>query len=129
MVTIILEGDDPGVVALLEGHLLAFFDESVRMQDPVEYVRVTVEGRSGKINVNEAVRITSVQTAGVLYRSDDYISEETPYNALWRALKTLLPPRLYDMLKRDFKLKNAAYSKAKYKESKRLMIKQERMEF
>lgn len=127
MVTIILEGDDSGLVALLEGHLLAFFDEGVRVQEPVEYVRVTVEGRSGKINVDEAVRIASVQTAGVLYRSDEYITAETPYTALWRSLKTLLPPRLYEMLKTDFKLKNAAFSRAKYKAVKG--VKQERMEF
>lgn len=127
MITIILEGDEPRIIAHLEGHILAFFDDSAPIQEPAEYVRLILDGHDHRILTDESIRIGSVQKAGVLYRSGTYITAETPYNALWRALKELLPPRLYEMLKTDFRLKNAAYSKAKYDAAKD--VKQHRMEF
>lgn len=126
MITIILEGDEPLLIAHLEGHVLAFFDEGVTVREPAEYVRLILDGYDHKVLTDESIRIGSVQKAGVLYRSGTYITAETPYNALWRSLKELLPPRLYEMLKTDFRLKNAAYSKAKYDAAKD--VKQHRMD-
>ena len=125
MITVTIEGDEDGVVVLLQGHIAAFFGLDLDVSEPAEYVRMTLDGRAGKILADETVKIASVYNAGVLYRGADYMSAETPYSALWRSLQALLPPRIYDMLYRDFKLKNAAYSKKKYNETKQ--VKQERM--
>lgn len=125
VITITIEGDEDGVVGLLRGHVMAFFNADPGSMEPAEFVRLVVVDHGGKIDTDSSVTITSIYTTGSLYRSDEYISAETPYRALWRSLKTVLSPRLYEIMKSDFDLKNKSYSKMKYNAKKD--VQQERM--
>lgn len=118
MITVTIEGDDSAVIGFLKGHVMAFFNADAA--DLVgtdlgildaEFVRLVIDGRTGRLDVEASKVIPLLYNAPtLLYNTDLYLPDETPYRALWRALSDVLSPRLYTCLKREFDQKNTAYS-------------------